>query len=68
MALQKRRRGRHNVGNRRSSWLRRAGKKPLVQACPDCGEPRIPHRVCMSCGSYGGEKIIEVARAEETAE
>jgi ribosomal protein L32 len=45
--------------------MRKAGRKPLVQACPDCGEPRIPHRVCMKCGSYNKQKVIEVASEGE---
>ncbi len=64
MALQKRRLGPARIRNRRSAWMRGAGKKAAVQACPDCGAPRVPHRVCMACGSYGGNKIIEVASSE----
>lgn len=35
-----------------------AGMAP--QACPRCGEPRLPHRVCDSCGYYAGKKRLEV--------
>jgi len=31
-----------------------------IQACPRCGDPRRPHRVCPSCGYYGGERRITV--------
>jgi large subunit ribosomal protein L32 len=44
--------------------MRRAGKKPLVAACPECGEPRRPHRVCFKCGVYNREKVIEIAAEE----
>lgn len=64
MALQKRRLGPARIRQRRSAWMRNAANKPLVQNCPECGNPRIPHRVCMSCGTYAREKIIEVASAE----
>lgn len=65
MALQKRRLGPARIRQRRSAWMRRSGANaPLVQNCPECGNPRIPHRVCMSCGTYAREKIIEVASAE----
>jgi large subunit ribosomal protein L32 len=37
----------------------------VVQACPNCGSPRIPHRVCMSCGQYRGEQIVAKKAAEE---
>jgi large subunit ribosomal protein L32 len=62
MALQKRRLGPSRIRHRRSSWMRQAGRKPLVAACPSCGEPRIPHRVCMSCGHYNGEAVFESAK------
>lgn len=31
----------------------------LVQ-CSNCGEMRLPHRVCPNCGFYQGREIIEV--------
>ena len=31
----------------------------LVQ-CSNCGEMRLPHRVCMNCGFYQGREVIEV--------
>jgi large subunit ribosomal protein L32 len=33
---------------------------PSVNRCPKCGDPKVPHRVCPSCGSYKGEQVIEV--------
>jgi ribosomal protein L32 len=37
----------------------------MVQACKSCGAPRVPHRVCMSCGQYGGETVVAKPTAEE---
>ena len=31
-----------------------------VVVCPNCGEPRLPHRVCSNCGHYQGREVIEV--------
>jgi large subunit ribosomal protein L32 len=31
-----------------------------LQPCERCGDPRRPHRVCPTCGFYGGEKRVEV--------
>ncbi len=28
--------------------------------CPQCKQPKMPHRVCPSCGSYGGEEVIQI--------
>jgi large subunit ribosomal protein L32 len=35
-----------------------AGVKP--QACPRCGEPKLSHRVCGTCGYYRGKRVLEV--------
>jgi large subunit ribosomal protein L32 len=40
--------------------MRRAHKKieaPNLVACPQCGEKRLPHHACPSCGSYKGRNV-----------
>jgi large subunit ribosomal protein L32 len=27
--------------------------------CPNCHEPKVPHRVCPFCGQYKGREVIE---------
>lgn len=48
---------------------RRSNNKPKVDPtateCPHCHELKLPHRVCMSCGYYKGEEIVEIAEEEE---
>ncbi|MCE5313178.1 MAG: 50S ribosomal protein L32 [Nitrospiraceae bacterium] len=46
---------------RRANWK---GQMPTLVTCPDCKEYKAPHRVCPSCGSYNGKKIIEVVAKE----
>ncbi|HUO03841.1 MAG TPA: 50S ribosomal protein L32 [Candidatus Binataceae bacterium] len=29
-------------------------------ACPSCGEPIMPHRVCRHCGSYRGRQMAAI--------
>jgi large subunit ribosomal protein L32 len=66
MALQKRRRGPARTAHQRSAWMKKSGaNRPTVQSCKNCGAPRVPHRVCMSCGQYGGEQITAKKTAEE---
>ncbi len=65
MALQKRRLGPARIHHRRSAWMRRAGRKVMVQNCPNCGEPRIPHRICSSCGFYKGRVMMNVQKQTE---
>jgi large subunit ribosomal protein L32 len=37
---------------------------PAQAKCPQCDEPRAPHRVCRSCGYYDGVARIEIQEAE----
>ncbi|MCE9571610.1 MAG: 50S ribosomal protein L32 [Deltaproteobacteria bacterium] len=65
MALQKRRRGPATTGHQRSAWMKKSGEnRPMVQACPNCAAPRIPHRVCMSCGFYNGVQVVAAKSAD----
>ncbi|MGX7091284.1 50S ribosomal protein L32 [Hutsoniella sourekii] len=41
---------------------RRTHKKlqiPGMTACPQCGEFKLSHRVCPSCGYYDGKQVTE---------
>ncbi len=31
-----------------------------VEACPNCGELKLRHRVCEACGFYRGRSVIEI--------
>ncbi|HXN46894.1 MAG TPA: 50S ribosomal protein L32 [Bryobacteraceae bacterium] len=53
---------------RRHSAQRRAKRrahdflKPAASSeCPNCHEPKLPHRVCPHCGQYKGREVIEVS-------
>jgi large subunit ribosomal protein L32 len=35
--------------------------RPGVSECPNCHEPKLPHRACPKCGQYKGREVIEVA-------
>lgn len=32
---------------------------PGISTCPSCNEPKLPHRVCSSCGTYKGKEVID---------
>jgi len=32
----------------------------FFETCPQCGSPKLPHRVCPHCGHYKGREVIEV--------
>ena len=33
---------------------------PGLSTCPNCHEPKLPHRVCPKCGHYKGKQVIDV--------
>ncbi len=35
--------------------------------CPECGSPKLPHRVCPNCGYYDGKVVVVVKKKEATA-
>lgn len=43
----------------------RIGKKALpvmpgFSLCPNCGQAKLPHRICGNCGYYGGKEVIKL--------
>ncbi len=36
---------------------------PNVILCPNCKEPKLPHTVCLKCGTYRGKKFLDVEEA-----
>ena len=35
-------------------------RAPTINACPQCRQPRLPHRVCPHCGFYAGREVVHV--------
>ena len=33
---------------------------PNTVECPQCHEPKLPHRVCAACGYYDGKEVVAV--------
>ena len=56
MAVPKRRTSRSRKNMRRSHD---AIGTPARSTCPQCGEPKLPHRVCSNCGTYRGREVIQ---------
>ena len=57
MAVPKSRTSKSKRDKRRSHDGLRA---PAKAVCPDCGAPKLPHRVCGACGSYKGRTVIQI--------
>jgi large subunit ribosomal protein L32 len=53
----KRRHSKTRTAKRRThDALKSAG----VSECPQCHEPKLPHRVCSNCGYYRGRQVRAV--------
>jgi large subunit ribosomal protein L32 len=57
MALPKRRISRARGRQRRSINLRLS--VPTLVECSNCGNRKMPHRVCPKCGFYRGKQILK---------
>lgn len=33
---------------------------PSLSLCPQCNEPKLPHHLCLNCGTYKGREIIKI--------
>ena len=56
MAVPKRRTSRAKRDSRRAHD---ALNTPARSKCPQCGEPKLPHRVCGNCGTYRGREVVQ---------
>lgn len=56
MAVPKRRKTRSKMLMRRAHWKVDA---PARSICPQCKQPKLPHRVCGNCGYYAGRQVVE---------
>lgn len=58
MAVPKRKHSKARRDKRRSNvWKIQA---PALMKCPQCGEFKLPHRVCKVCGFYKGREVIKI--------
>jgi large subunit ribosomal protein L32 len=64
MAVPKKRTSSARRDKRRANH--KAGKARL-NSCPRCHSPRLPHRVCPTCGTYAGREVVSHKIAEAPA-
>jgi large subunit ribosomal protein L32 len=57
MAVPKRKKSRSRSRSRAATWK---AEPPAFSECPQCHQPKLPHRVCGNCGSYAGRQVVEV--------
>jgi large subunit ribosomal protein L32 len=57
VAVPKKRTSRARRDQRRATHSRKV-TAPRLNECPRCHSPRLPHRICPTCGTYAGREII----------
>ncbi len=62
MPVPKKRHSNTRTGKRRATWKIKATN---ISKCPSCGEPTLPHRACLACGSYQGRQVIVIVDKAE---
>lgn len=65
MAVPKKRTSRTRRDKRRAQHT---AATPRTNRCPRCHSPRLPHRVCPTCGTYAGREVIRPDVGDELAE
>ena len=61
MAVPKQKQSHARTNQRRSQHKISA---PVLNECPQCHQPRRPHRVCGNCGFYKGREVVAVQHDE----
>jgi large subunit ribosomal protein L32 len=56
MAVPKRKKSKSKRDKRRTHQKTSA---PNLTNCPECGEAKLPHHACPSCGYYKGRKVVD---------
>lgn len=56
MAVPKYKTSKSKTRSRLAQWTQM--EEPSLSECTNCGSAREPHQVCMDCGYYNGEKIL----------
>jgi len=64
-ALPKKKVSRMNRGHRRAAL---ALTLPTLMDCPQCGQKKLTHHVCPSCGTYNGNQILTIKEKRAQAE
>jgi large subunit ribosomal protein L32 len=62
VALPKKRHSKARGRRRRTHWTLSAAK---LIPCPQCKQPKLPHRICQVCGYYNGRQVIEIKVKEK---
>ena len=57
MATPKRKTSKAVTSSRTAANMKKNG--PALSLCPQCHQPKLPHRVCPNCNYYDGKAVVE---------
>jgi large subunit ribosomal protein L32 len=60
--LPKKRHSKARGRRRRTHW--KLAQANLI-SCPQCKQPKLPHRICLVCGYYAGRQVVEIKVKEK---
>jgi large subunit ribosomal protein L32 len=63
--LPKRKTAKARQGERRSHL---ALTPQALMNCPQCGNAKLPHHACTSCGNYDGREAVEIKAPKKKTE
>jgi len=52
----------HTKSRRNKRRLHIFLKAATLTKCPKCGQPILPHTICLNCGYYKGIEVIDVLK------
>lgn len=58
----------HSKGRRDRRRSQDALTLANLTTCSNCGNKRLPHTVCPTCGHFKGREVIQVKKDKKTAE
>jgi len=44
-----------------------AVKPPVLDDCPQCHSPKMPHHACPTCGTYNGLEVVNMEGKKKPA-
>jgi large subunit ribosomal protein L32 len=58
----------HSKGRRDRRRAQDALTAVNTVVCSNCGNKRLPHTVCPTCGYYKGREVIEIKKEKKSSE
>ena len=57
----------HSRRRAKGRWAHRSLIAASFSDCPQCRNPKLPHRVCPTCGYYNGREVVSAEELSDQA-